>query len=470
MDLATRIRSWFTRRSVKSSDIAFIPEWRRTSWPDITFERLTSEGYKLNAAVNICATRLALSYQQPRPIAKNIDGDVDPNHPLQTLLHRPNPDMSWQELAILISVYKSIGGNCYLKKVRSGARRVVELWPYHIGQMRPVPGRFDWVAGYEYNSGDGIWKPVEKVDIIHLKWPVPDPDQPWVAMGAIRSIAREVDTDNEATRYQYALLVNDAVTSGTVELPEGVTLTDPQYQRLVAQWSQRHGGDRRGGVAILERGGKYNRTALSLEELAFDTLRKVPEARISSGFLIPPEYSGLTVGQEHSTYNNKSEARQAFFEDGVVPLCELDAGELTQQLSEEFGGRVTVGFDYSKVVALQENEDAKFTRALGAWERGVLTRNEARVYLGFPRVEDMQIAPGAEPLPPGDMFKTAQASAPVSPPMIDVTPQPLQLTDTQKGRKAKAPPSLQTIERRIEKAMQSYLHEQYMLAAASVRG
>lgn len=450
MNLATAIRYRLARWAAKASDVAFIPSWVRTSWLDASFKRLTAEGYKKNAAVSICLTRLSLAYQQPRPIVKAPDGDPLPNHPLQRLLLRPNPQMSWRELALITAVYKGIGGQCYLKKVRSRQGLPVELWPYHIGQIRSVPGRYEWVSGYEYNDGEGDWKPISKEDVVHLKWPTVDPDQPWLALAPLISIAREVDTDNEATRYQYALLFNDATPRTAIRMPPGQRpLTPDEANRAKATFRQRYGGDNRGDVALLENGADIVRLNLNMEELAFDALRRVPEARISAGFLIPPEYSGLTVGLEHSTYNNVNEARRGFFEDTIVQLLALDAGELAQDLGEDFGGDVVVEHDLSKVVALQENEDAKWTRAINGWDKGLITQNEARRHIGM------------EDDPAGDVFKAnAAPRLPVSGgEIIDVQPV--------KRRQLKASPA-QSIERRMEKALSAYLAEQYTAAAEAV--
>jgi HK97 family phage portal protein len=454
MSIVTRMRYGLAGilMGLKQSDVAFIPQWVKTTWAPATFQRLTAEGYKKNAAVNICLTKLALAYQQPRPIVKSMDGDLLPNHPLQKLLIRPNPQMSWRELALITAVYKGIGGQCYLKKVRSARGLVVELWPYHIGQIRPVPGRYEWVSGYEYNDGESDWQPIDKADVVHLKWPIIDPDQPWMALSPLISLAREVDTDNEATRYQYALLFNDATPRTALRIPPGGRpMTPLEVERIKASWRQKYGGDNRGDVAILEAGAEIVRTSLNMEELAFDALRKVPEARISAGFLIPPEYSGLTVGLEHSTYNNVNEARRGFFEDTIVQLLALDSGEIEQDLGQDFGGDVIVEHDLSKVVALQENEDAKWTRAVNGWDKGLITQNEGRQHIGLAET------------PGGDVFKAP--SGPMQLPggsqIIDVTP------PKRKQIARKASPS-QTRERRIEKALQKYLAREYERAAQAV--
>lgn len=450
MNLATAIRYRLARWAAKASDVAFIPTWIKTSWLDASFQRLTREGYKKNAAVNICLTRLALAYQQPRPLVKDLRGEALPTHPMQQLLLRPNPQMSWRELALITAVYKGVGGQCYLKKVRSPQGLPVELWPYHIGQIRPVPGRYEWVQGYEYNDGEGDWKPIPKEDVVHLKWPTVDPDQPWLALAPLISIAREVDTDNEATRYQYALLFNDATPRTAIRMPPGQRpLTPQEADRQKATFRQRYSGDNRGDVALLENGADIVRLNLNMEELAFDALRRVPEARISAGFLIPPEYSGLTVGLEHSTYANVTEARRGFFEDTIVQLLELDAGEIEQDLGADFGGGVVVEHDLSKVVALQENEDAKHTRAVNGWDKGLITQNEGRRMIGLPDV------------PGGDVFKPTPL--PMAPALKVIDVQPIK----RRQLAAKASPA-QSIERRMEKALSTYLAEQYTVAAEAV--
>lgn len=383
MSLWTRLRYALAGGTQKAATLPFVPSWVREAWLEPTFDRLTREGYTANAAVNACVVALAFAFIEAPLTVSRDDDTPDVRHPLQRLLRRPNAVMSEAELALFVITYLAIGGNCMLHKVRVRGR-VVELWPYHPGQMVPIPGRTSWVEGYEYDAGDGDKRRVPAADVIHLKWPSVDPQQPWLALPPLRAAAREVDTDSEATRYLYALLRNDATPRTVIEVPQGMSLTNDEFNRLRAQFNDRYGGERRGSAALLEGGLKVSRIGLDLQELAFDALRRVPETRIAAAFRVPPIVAGLSAGLERSTYANFAEARRMFTENTIIPLWRLVAAEIEQGLGEEFGSAVQVRHDVSRVAALRENEDAKFGRITQAFARGLLGRKESRRLLGLP--------------------------------------------------------------------------------------
>ena len=419
------IKLWLARRLIGTKQ-AELPLVRRQlilgnmwAWLQPTFDRMMHDGYLANAAVFSCINAIAFASQQPKPIVESLAGEPLPNHPLQALLNRPNPRMCWPELALYIATYKAIGGQCFLHKITVGGQ-TTELYPYHSGHITVEPSRTDWVGAYIFGKGTEDERRIDPSEIIHLKWPSVDPEHPWLALPPLRAVAREVDTDSEATRYLYALLANDATPRTVINLTKD--FIDPQERdHLREAFGRDHGGSNRGGVAITTGGASIDRLGLDLQELAFDAIRKVPEARICAAFRVPPEYLGLNVGLEHSTYSNKEEARRGFIEDTVMQLLNLDAGELTADLASEFTGNVRVVFDYSDVVGLGENQNDLVTRAETLWVSGLVTLNEARQTLGLPPAED--VVPDVD----GNTFKSAPAP-PMLPEPIDVTPNPRQLT------------------------------------------
>lgn len=403
------------------------------SWPSLSFGRLRNEGYNVNAAVGACIGALVFASSEPRPVVKDKKGEpVGPDHPLQALLDRPNAIMSHGELLELAATYKAVGGNAYLHKVRNRTGQVVELWPYHVGHIAPVPGLNKWIAEYEYDVGDGRKQRIPAEDIVHLKWPVVDLEHPWMALAPLQQIAREVDSDTEMTRMLYAFLRNDATPRALVVYPEGTTMTAEQKEHMRQIFQAHHGGDNRGGIGFITGGANIHRLALNMQELDLTALRSVPEARICAGFRVPPEVAGLSVGMAHSTENNLAAADVRFTQRTLVPMWKRDAGELTRDLAAEFGDGLTIEYDLSEVAALQEDETAKVTRTVALFEKNGILVDELREAIGLPPLEDVLPDLHADR---GKMFfyelKPTPPPAPQQPNIIDVTGtgrQPPQLT------------------------------------------
>lgn len=418
------------RFSLKAAAIplttAYISPYAEVTWLDTSWDALSTRGYSQNSAVFQCISTLAMGYNEPPPQVL-LNGDPEPRHPLQRLLNRPNPVMSHAELMQYTMVYRAVGGNCYLHKVRNKAGMVVELWPYHQGQMWPVPSRYGWVEEYAYRTANGGIAKVPSSEVIHLKWPSVDLSNPILAMPPLLAVAREVDTDSELTRYLYALISNDATPRTLLNIK--TNLNDTQFERLRSQFSLRHGGDNRGGVGVVEGEATITRMSMNLQELAFETLRRIPESRIAGAFRVPAILAGLYVGLEKATYANYKEARAQLTEDTFVPLWRSDAVELTQALAGEFDSnpdRLVVTYDTGKVAALQENEDAKYARVVAGYDAGLLMKNEARGLLGLPPLKDLR-----RDDPEGDVFKNETTAPPLT---IDALVEPPMLMDESKAR------------------------------------
>lgn len=398
MRLGTQIRYALARLLLKAAALPVAPAWLKTTFFEPTFRALVREGYKKNAAFFACVSALVFAFPEPPLLIyadETDDADPVPNHPIRKLLKRPNPRMGEKRFNVVVMTYIAIGGVCYVHKVRDGARRVIQLWPYHIGQMIPVPGGPDWIERYDFDDGSGRLRPIPIDDIIALTWPDVDPEQPWTAMPPLMSAAGDVDQANEIRRYVFNLLKNDAVPRGVLQMPESGVLSDPEYGRMKAQWHDRFGGDNRGDILVLEGGASYERIGLNMEELAASALFDIPEAHIAAVMRVPPIIAGLNVGLQRSTFSNYGEARQSFTQDTMAPIWAITGDEMQAGLAAEFGNGVDLRHDLSKVQALTENENDKWARADTAYNSGYLSFQETRAALGYadPNPDDVFVAP-----------------------------------------------------------------------------
>ena len=383
--------NWFQKLLVKALPAfgkitSFMPGWVRYSFSKISFDKLVDEGYKANAAVSACATTLQLTFPEP-PLLAGYEEEgrfiPDHTHPVMERLRKPNQDMGLAEFLQFAIAYASIGGNAYFWKQRSVNGKVIALYPFSDAQMTPIPGTTTaegLVGYYEYDSGDGKKIPVSKNDVIHWKWMI-DPQNPWKGIGAIELSAREVDKDNEATSYIFALLKNNAVPPVVVTLEDGDDSTQEQIDAMGLKWVAKHS---QGQPAFISAGMKVEQMGFDLNKLAAETLADIPETRIAANFHVPPTVAGLNVGVKRSDYGDTA-ARKAFTEQTLMALWRSLASELLNGLKDEYPGtpaNFVLWFDTRVVGALQELEKDKRTSVNELWKSGLYTRAEAKMELG----------------------------------------------------------------------------------------
>lgn len=422
--------------AVVSKAFSFMPVWARYAFSILTFDKIVREGYKQNAAVSACATTLQLTFPEP-PLLAGYEEDgrfiPDYKHAVMALLQKPNLDMGQSEFMQFAIAYCSIGGNAYIWKQRAQNRKVIALWPFSDAQITPIAGHDTsegFVAYYEFDSGNGQKIPISKDDIIHWKWMI-DPLQPWKGIGAIELCAREVDKDNEATSYIFALLKNNAVPPVVITLEDGDDASQDEIDAMGLKWVQKHGA---GQPAFITNGMKVEQMGFDLNKLAADTLADIPETRIAANFHVPPSVAGLNVGVKRSDYGDAA-ARKAFTEQTLMSLWRLFASELLNGLKDEYPGTAAnfvLQFDLRRVGALQEELSKRWERVTLAFNRSLLTRAEAKQELGM------------EPRKGDDVFFVSLASEFVAASGSGVVerdsgaPKTLTLALSQKGRGEKA--------------------------------
>lgn len=462
--LPRSFRFALARMLVKASGFSVVSPWVSQSILLPSFRSLTREAYQKNAAYFACISALAFAFPEPPLLHWDDESDQGQpvkNSPVRRLLRRPNPIMSERDFNVHAMSYLGIGGNCYVHKVRARAGNVIELWPYHDGQIRPVPGGPAWVKGYEF-IGDGSREPIPipERDIIHLKWPSVDPTQPWMAQPPLLAAAAEVDADNEASRYLRALLQNDAIPRTVVTLPPDRTMDGAEKDRFRDRWAALYGSNNAGGVAVLDDGASITRLGLNLEELAFEAMHAIPEARIAAVLRVPPIIAGLSVGLARSTFANYAEARKAFTEQTLVPLWAIVGDAMQDGLSEDFGDDLILGYDLAQVAALQEDANGKWNRVIAGVNAGIIVDiNEARGLLNLPELTPKQLQ---------QLITVATPTPPALPDDSDVAP--LALPKARKASPRHTAAQLRTIRAGVGRTLERQLDAFFAALAGRVIG
>jgi len=253
----------------------------------------------------------------------------------------------------LNTVYLNLDGNSYTYKAKDGG-----LYPLRPDRVYIVPtsGRKATLSHYLYVREGGSVKdgvPLLPEDVIHVK--LPNPGDPLEGMGyglsPLSPAAKSVDVDNQVTSFLDVFFQRGTMLAGV--LSYDIPLTEEIVDTVIERWEKKYGGSQKwGGIGVLDRGAKYERLGLTIEEMGFSELDARNECRILGPFGIPPILIGARIGLERSTYSNYEGARKAVWEDTLLPELKLFEAEYKFHLKAP---DAFVKFDTSGVPALQKD-------------------------------------------------------------------------------------------------------------------
>lgn len=339
------------------------------------------------ACVNwICRTFPEAPVQVVR-IGSDGKREVLRDHPMVTLVERPNSFYSGPLLWMATLLDWTVSGNAYWVKVRSAAGRVVQLWwvPQSLIEPKwPLDGS-EFISHYEYTP-DGRVIRLEPSDVVHFRHGL-DPRNPRKGLSPLASLFREIFTDDEAANFSASLLRNLGI-PGVIIAPnvEYAEITREDAEAIKAEFQQKFAGDRRGEPLVMPSRVSVQTLSFSPEQLNLEKLRRIPEERVAAVLGIPAVVAGLGAGLDRATYSNLKESREAAYESNIIPTQRLLAAELQTQLLPDFGDTtgLHVQFDLSAVRVLQEDQNALWQRMELAVRGGWVTVAEARAAVGLP--------------------------------------------------------------------------------------
>lgn len=308
-------------------------------------------------------------------------------HALLQLLRRPNQHFSGPLMWMATIADYFVDGNAYWLKVRDEGFGIRELWWAPRALIEPKGTDSEFVTHYEYRPG------TEKLalrpdDVVHFRFGC-DPDDPRKGMSPLKSVLREVFTDDEAANFTSSLLRNMGV-PGVVVSPDGPgTVSDEDAAATKAWFDANLKGDGRGKALVMSGATKVGQFGFSPEQLTLKDLRRIPEERVSAVIGVPAVVAGLGAGLDRSTFTNYREAREAAYEQNIIPTQAILAEELWFQLLTDFEPESEiwswrVGFDLGNVRVLQEDR-FNLAKRLDLGVRGGWVRvSEGRKANGLP--------------------------------------------------------------------------------------
>lgn len=406
------------------------PLWEQTTpqYPQPNPYELANAGYRRNELVYACINKwMKAVAEAPLHIYKRekVPTDLE-QHPLRGLMRKPNPYMSENTFWRVTQMFLKIAGFAAWEKERNRLGEVIALWPMspHWCAFRRGPGKpIAWVE-YKPWGIELAPVPIERV----LLFQYIDPLAPLVKALSPSAVSSRVGAvDNNTTDFLKLFMEHGAVVNGLLKTER--TLDDAEAEGIRRMWHEQHGGFQNWtDPAVLGYGMSYQPTQMDFRQMTFGELDARGEARICQAMDMPPILVGAKVGLDRATYANYKEARSAWYEESVTPEWDFLEDEVETQLLPDFENAETASdlfvldFDISQVRALQEDRSAKWTRATTAFEKNIITRDEAREEMDLDPIDDDQVFSSdtkPAPLPPGP--GAAGPGDGTEPPALDAT-------------------------------------------------
>lgn len=384
------------------------------------FDSYADEGYRQNAIVYRCVNEIA-NGAASIPF-KAFQGDVElEQHPILTLLNRPNPTQAGVEFFQSLYSYLLLSGNSYAVRSDIGSMPR-ELHLLRPDRMRVKPSKSSMPSGYEYVIQGRVVQTYEadpmtgESEVKHMKlW---NPLDDYYGLSPLMAAAVDVDNHNAINKHNINLLENGARPSGAVVFKpmndRGIPmqLSDAQRKQLSEDVDNKFSGPTNAGRPLLLEGDfDWKEMGLSPKDMDFLQQKHLAAKDIALCFGVPSQLIGIPDAQ---TYANVQEARLALYEETIIPLAMRVCSDFNEWLAPAFGEEISIAYDIESIPAMTERRRRIYENVTSAVREGIISRNEARERLGLEPItggDDVFIAANLFPLGSAEVAPAEGADA-----------------------------------------------------------
>lgn len=360
------------------------------------YGRIQAATYNVWAANCIAARSETLAGVDLKLYKRTKDPQQKPeeitDHPVLELLEEVNP-VNLQKASFREQIERqlSIHGDCYIHKVRDAKGLVAEMYILPAQYVEPIPDAVKMVAGYRYQTS--IVLPPEDVVRIYYS----SDENPALARSPISSAIAAINNYVLSDLAQRGIDQRGGQGGGIVMVDFNSIAGDPQ--RFMQEWDAKRSDPHNAGRdAFLPSESSYTSGTLTAqqqqrEERAMRLIREIMAA-----FRVPPSLAGDY--KDASVLSNAAQQDKNFWQTFMrFELKRVEESMNVGLLWGEYKGSREDGLyllhDTSKVEALSEGEDAESNRdgvrattADTAFASGLISLNEARVYIGQEPIDD----------------------------------------------------------------------------------
>lgn len=389
-----------TASPARNTTAGLIPTWQvgTPQWSDWKVETAIREGFNVNPWVYACVSkRVDAVSSVPWVVERHTkDGwQPDLDHPLNNLLLKPNPSMSWEEMISMMVMHLDLAGNAYWREVKVGDGRVQELWPILPQRVTIVPGFEALIERYELSNPK---LSIAAKDMVHVKYT--SPSDLFYGQSPLQAAGKSVDVDNAAAGWQKISMQNRGIPDGVFEAVDQ-NMTDEQFEDAQQIIKDKYSGIANAREPFVTSGFKFVPMSLTPAEVDFIETRQLTRAEICAVYGVPVE---IVTGMGSANRASSETVRKTFWLDTIIPLLDEISQALTRDLAHDYGTDIRLTYDTSGVPALQQNQAEKMDVARALWGMGVpFNVINAKLELGFDDIDGGEVGYLSAGLLPANM-------------------------------------------------------------------
>lgn len=409
------IKKWFSnlfRKSGIAGSLRQLLIQGDVSWTETNnYQALAREGYIKNVIANKCVSSIANAVADIPLIIKINNKDINldkaaSNKLVQKIL-RPNDKESYKTFMQNAVCYRLISGNTYFHIIKGVVSNdLVGLELFRPDRVSIELDNMQRPKDFVYSVNGALYRyPIDPLtnlsDVLQIKTFHPLDDL--YGLSQISTAAMSIDQHNESSKWNKSMLQNYSRLSGILTLNDrndnAATLSVEQMSDLSDLVHDKMSGAANAGrVPIINYDMKFQ--PLSLSPVDMDWLNG--RSAIARDICLAFNYPSILLGYpESSTYNNVSEAKLALYEETVIPLANAMLSELSRWLSLHLNVMIELKPDVDKVSALLPRRQIARQNARDDMNAGLITTNEARAEINYPRVnggDELLVPAGKLPL------------------------------------------------------------------------
>ena len=295
---------------------------------------------------------------------------------LYELLQKVNPYWTMRRLLEMSELSLCLWGKAFwfLERGENGRQAPKEIWWGKPDRVRVVTDEMDYISKFLYYPIHGA-TPLEfdPWEVIWFRYA--NPLDEFEGLSPVAAARLAADLRNSALKSNKGLFDRGMQIGGAVFPKQGATLSPEQAGEIERTIDTRHRGvDKAHRWSVFRYEFEMKEFGINSRDAEFLGTLSMTLEEVARAYKIPLDFIG---GQR--TYENVEASERAIWTRCLKPEAEFMADEMTEQLAPMFPAEADlVEIDLSGVEALQESENASWTRDNEKIERGVITINEWR--------------------------------------------------------------------------------------------